>query len=46
MIEESESLDVQAAESAKEWISKKSKNLKVGLVHSKLNKSQNREKEF
>ena len=40
MIEESESLDVQAAESAKEWISKKSKNLKVGLVHSKLNKSQ------
>ena len=40
MIEESESLDVQAAESAKDWISKKSKNLKVGLVHSKLNKSQ------
>ena len=40
MIEESESLDVQAAESAKEWISKRSNNLKVGLVHSKLNKSQ------
>ena len=40
MIEESESLDVQAAESAKEWISERSTNLKVGLVHSKLNKSQ------
>ena len=40
MIEGSESLDVQAAESAKEWISKRSNNLKVGLVHSKLNKSQ------
>ena len=40
MIEESESLDVQAAESAKEWISKRSNKLKVGLVHSKLNKSQ------
>jgi|TARA_B100001094_G_scaffold74244_1_gene70587 ATP-dependent DNA helicase RecG len=38
MIEESESLDVQAAESAKEWIENKSKNLKIGLVHSKLNK--------
>mgnify|MGYP006078626159 FL=1 len=38
MIEESESLDVQAAESAKEWIEKKSKNLNIGLVHSKLNK--------
>ena len=40
MIEESENLDVQTAESSKKWLEESSKNLKVGLVHSKLPKNQ------
>ena len=40
MIEESENLDVQTAESSKKWLEENSKNLKVGLVHSKLPKNQ------
>lgn len=38
MIEESENLDVQAAEDAKTWIEENTKNLNIGLVHSKLSK--------
>ena len=40
MIEESENLDVQTAESSKKWLEEKSNDLKVGLVHSKLTKNQ------
>ena len=40
MIEESENLDVQTAESSKKWLEEKSSDLKVGLVHSKLTKNQ------
>ena len=40
MIEESENLDVQAAESTKKWLEKNSSKLKIGLVHSKLAKVQ------
>ena len=40
MIEESENLDVQTAESSKKWVEEKSNDLKVGLVHSKLTKNQ------
>ena len=40
MIEESENLDVQAADEAKEWIKENTNGLNVGLVHSKLSKDQ------
>ena len=40
MIEESENLDVQTAEASKKWLEEKSRDLKVGLVHSKLTKNQ------
>ena len=40
MIEESENLDVQTAESSKKWLEETSSDLKVGLVHSKLTKNQ------
>ena len=40
MIEESENLDVQAAESTKKWLEENSSKLKIGLVHSKLAKAQ------
>ncbi len=40
MIEESENLDVQAADEAKEWIKENTHGLNIGLVHSKLSKDQ------
>ena len=40
MIEESENLDVQAADEAKEWIKENTHGLNIGLVHSKLSKNQ------
>ena len=40
MIEESENLDVQAADEAKEWIKENTNSLNIGLVHSKLSKDQ------
>ena len=40
MIEESENLDVQAADEAKEWIKENTNGLNIGLVHSKLSKDQ------
>ena len=40
MIEESENLDVQAADEAKEWIKENTSGLNIGLVHSKLSKDQ------
>ena len=40
MIEESENLDVQAADEAKEWIKENTRGLNIGLVHSKLSKDQ------
>ena len=45
MIEESENLDVQAADEAKEWIKENTHGLNIGLVHSKLSKDQ-RDKEI
>lgn len=45
MIEESENLDVQAADEAKEWIKENTSGLNIGLVHSKLSKDQ-RDKEI
>ncbi len=45
MIEESENLDVQAADEAKEWIKENTRGLNIGLVHSKLSKDQ-RDKEI
>ena len=40
MIEESENLDVQAAEEAKIWIKENTNKLNIGLVHSKLSKDE------
>jgi ATP-dependent DNA helicase RecG len=40
MIEESENLDVQAAEEAKIWIKENTSKLNIGLVHSKLSKDE------